>query len=64
MPRISIRSVCAAALVAAPLMLLAACGPTDPMYGPNAPKDPLGQPVHPAFGTPLPGTYACCGGRS
>jgi predicted small lipoprotein YifL len=63
MPRVSIRSVCAAALVAAPLMLLAACGPTDPMYGPNAPKDAFGQPVHPVYGTPLPGTYSCCGGR-
>jgi hypothetical protein len=45
------------------LILLGACGPVDPMYGPDAPKNAFGQPVHPIYGTQLPGTSACCGGR-
>jgi hypothetical protein len=58
----SIRSTCAAALAIAPLILLGACGPTDPRYGPDAPKNGFAQPVDPVYGTQLPGTYMCCGG--
>jgi predicted small lipoprotein YifL len=63
MPKIAIRSMRAAAVVLAPLVLLGACGPVDPMYGPDAPKNAFGQPVHPIYGTQLPGTPACCGAR-
>jgi hypothetical protein len=58
-----IRSVWAAAVIVAPVALLGACGPFDPMYGPDAPKNGFGQPVHPIYGTQLPGTPLCCGGR-
>jgi predicted small lipoprotein YifL len=61
MPKIVIRSAGVVAVVLAPLMLLGACGPFDPMYGPDAPKNAFGQPVHPIYGTQLPGTSTCCG---
>jgi predicted small lipoprotein YifL len=63
MAKISVRSVWTAMLVSAPLFVLGACGPFDPMYGPDAPKNAFGQPVHPIYGTQLPGTAVCCGGR-
>ena len=55
------RSVWAALMVAAPLVLIAGCSaPRDPMYGPNAPRNGYGQPVDPVYGTQLPGTWLCC----
>jgi len=58
------RSAWIAVIVAAPLVLGGGCSaPRDPMYGPNAPHNAFGQPVDPIYGTQLPGTYLCCGGR-
>jgi hypothetical protein len=52
------------AIVASPIFL-GACSlpPPDPRYGPNAPRNAFGQPVDPVYGTQLPGTWLCCGGR-
>jgi hypothetical protein len=55
-------SIFIALIIAAPLVLLGGCSaPLDPMYGPGAPRNGYGQPVHPVYGTQLPGTYVCCG---
>ena len=37
-------------------ILLAGCNDAHPLYGPNTPRDGLGRPVDPVYGTPLPGT--------
>jgi len=64
MPQRSMRSVRAALVIAVPLIWLGGCSmPRDPMYGPDAPRNGFGQPVHPIYGTQLPGTPNCCGGR-
>jgi hypothetical protein len=46
-----------AALVAMAL-LLAGCNDAQPFSGPNTPRDGMGRPVDPIYGTPLPGTWA------
>jgi hypothetical protein len=43
-------------------MLLAGCGDTQPLYGPETPRDGAGRPVDPIYGTSLPGTPAGNGG--
>jgi len=37
------------------IVVLAACGDATPLYGPNTPRDGVGRPVDPVYGTPLPG---------
>ena len=60
----ALRSAWIAVVIAAPLLLLGGCStPRDPAYGPNASRNAFGQPVDPVYGTQLPGTYLCCGGR-
>jgi hypothetical protein len=42
------------ALLAAAI-LLGSCNDAHPLYGPNSPRNGMGQPVDPIYGTPLPG---------
>lgn len=48
--------------LAALALLLAGCGDTHPLYGPDTPRNGRGQPVDPIYGTPLPGTPLGNGG--
>jgi hypothetical protein len=43
------------AAILALALLLAACGPTTPVYGPKSFRNGAGQPVDPIYGTPVPG---------
>lgn len=45
-----------AALFALPV-LLSACTPGAPLYGPDAPRNGAGLPVDSHYGTTLPGVY-------
>jgi hypothetical protein len=38
------------------LLLLSGCGQSAPAWGPDTPRNGAGQPVHPIYGTPLPGS--------
>jgi hypothetical protein len=44
-------------------LLLAACGDTTPLWGPNSPRNGAQQPVDPIYGTPIPGYPLINGGR-
>jgi hypothetical protein len=48
--------------LAALVLLLAGCSDATPLYGPNSPRDGMGRPVDPIYGTPLPGTWGGSGG--
>jgi hypothetical protein len=48
--------------LAAVALLLAGCQDATPQYGPNSPRDGMGRPVDPIYGTPLPGTWGGNGG--
>jgi hypothetical protein len=37
-------------------LLLSGCGQSAPAWGPDTPRNGAGQPVHPVYGTPLPGS--------
>ena len=41
---------------AAAAILLAGCNDAQPLYGPDTPRNGVGQPVDPIYGTSLPGT--------
>jgi hypothetical protein len=46
------------------VLLLAACGDTTPLWGPNSPRNGAQQPVDPIYGTPIPGYPLINGGRN
>jgi hypothetical protein len=48
--------------LAAMALLLVGCSDATPLYGPNSPRDGMGRPVDPIYGTPLPGTWGGSGG--
>lgn len=64
MPKASRVAALAAALIAAPTILLGGCAATNgPLWTPDSPRNGAEQPVDPVYGTPIPGYPPVNGGR-